>query len=355
MQMRIGRAAGQRGDAAPAATAAPAFARRPLGGNQAMLRRLAVGGSGGAGPRTAPASVHAAVQGGGRPLDAAMRSYFEPRLGADLGAVRLHTDAPAARSAAAVDAAAYALGPHVVFAAGRHAPERPDGFRLLAHELAHVAQSGGAIPAGPVTVGETGAPQEHEADDAAARLTAGLPARVGAAGGTVLRRDGPDVPDKKMPPTPPPWLPMPGGFAFNPAVSVPFLGGGPLTPFDLPQTVPAQPGKAALEDLHAVTNYVFGSKPASYPVNRNTTMPGCTDLQSAGGGGGSPSYLSYASYLSTQKGFHGPQSAAPWPVLSAADYQALVATCQQAPKLRAPPPGSLAPLATPPAAPAKAP
>lgn len=76
--------------------------------------------------------------GGGQPLSATHRSFFQPRLGEDLGGVRLHTGPEADRATRALDARAYAFGEHIVL--GRNgsaaAPER----RVLAHELAHVVQ-----------------------------------------------------------------------------------------------------------------------------------------------------------------------------------------------------------------------
>jgi len=54
--------------------------------------------------------------------------------------VRVHTDAAAAQSARAVDASAYTVGRDVVFASGTYEPDTCSGRRLLAHELAHVAQ-----------------------------------------------------------------------------------------------------------------------------------------------------------------------------------------------------------------------
>jgi hypothetical protein len=63
----------------------------------------------------------------------------------DFSRVRIHTDARAAESARSLGALAYTVGDHVVFGAGRFAPGTPAGGRLLAHELAHVAQ-GGAAP-----------------------------------------------------------------------------------------------------------------------------------------------------------------------------------------------------------------
>jgi len=94
---------------------------------------------------TAPPIVDHVLATPGRPLDSSTRSYFETRFGADLSAVQVHDDATAAASARAVDAAAYAVDDHIVFAAGRHAPGTPVGDRLLAHELAHVLQTSGGV------------------------------------------------------------------------------------------------------------------------------------------------------------------------------------------------------------------
>ena len=95
----------------------------------------------GPGPSAAPPIVHEVLSTSGRALDAASRSYFEPRLGIDLGGVRVHDDALAAESAKAVDAHAYTVGNHIAFA-GR-SPSGPSA--LLAHELVHVAQQHGAL------------------------------------------------------------------------------------------------------------------------------------------------------------------------------------------------------------------
>jgi outer membrane protein OmpA-like peptidoglycan-associated protein len=76
----------------------------------------------------------------GRPLDDASRAFMESRFGRELESVRIHTDGEAAASADALNARAYTLGRDIVFAAGEYQPESHEGRRLLAHELAHVAQ-----------------------------------------------------------------------------------------------------------------------------------------------------------------------------------------------------------------------
>ena len=90
--------------------------------------------------REAPAAVHQVVRSLGQPLDPASRAYFEPRFGHDFGRVRVHEGAAAEQSARAVNAKAYTVGQHIVFAAGQFAPGTQAGRRLLAHELAHVLQ-----------------------------------------------------------------------------------------------------------------------------------------------------------------------------------------------------------------------
>jgi Domain of unknown function (DUF4157) len=117
--------------------------------------------------------LRAALHGPSSPLDAGARRFFETRLDVDLGGVRVHTDAAAARSAHAVDARAYAVGRDLVFAPGQYAPATGAGRRLLAHELAHVAQQRGApAPAGDVPIGAPHDGLEAEAEavaDAVAR------------------------------------------------------------------------------------------------------------------------------------------------------------------------------------------
>src|SRR5262249_20785764 len=80
--------------------------------------------------------------GGGRPLGASARDYFEPRFGADFGGVRIHTGHDADASARALNAVAFTQGADIVFRDGSFAPDTPASKRLLAHELTHVVQQG---------------------------------------------------------------------------------------------------------------------------------------------------------------------------------------------------------------------
>lgn len=125
-------------------------------GNQAFQHALAPAA---AEPRP-PAGVQEVLRGPGQALDAATRAWFEPRLGRDLGGVRLHADPAAGRSAQALRAEAYTVGERIAFAPGRLAPGTGEGRRLLAHELAHVARHSDGVlrrqPA-PDSVGERAA------------------------------------------------------------------------------------------------------------------------------------------------------------------------------------------------------
>lgn len=123
----------------------------------------------------APPIVHDVLRSPGEALDPSARAFFEPRFDRDFSQVRVHTDAMAATSARAVDALAYTVGRHVVFGSSQYEPATPTGQRLLAHELAHVAQQN-ASPHSPETglrIGPASDRWESEADRAAQAVVAG--------------------------------------------------------------------------------------------------------------------------------------------------------------------------------------
>ena len=95
------------------------------------------------GPVDAPPIVHDVLRSSGQPLDSASRTFFEPRFGRDFSDVRVHDDAKAAASARQVNAQAYTVGQNIVLGqqVSRHTSQ---GQRLMAHELTHVVQQGGA-------------------------------------------------------------------------------------------------------------------------------------------------------------------------------------------------------------------
>ena len=121
----------------------------------------------------APPVVHDVLRTSGQPLDAATRAYFEPRFQHDFSRVRVHADARAAQSAAAVNAHAYTLGSHVAFGASQYSPGTEQGRALIAHELTHVVQQGTSsnAPATDIRVGPAGDAAEREADRFAAAMT----------------------------------------------------------------------------------------------------------------------------------------------------------------------------------------
>lgn len=126
---------------------------------------------------TTPQEVH----GPGDALPGTVRAYFEPRLERDLGGVRVHRGAEAEASAHSLGARAYTVGRDVVFGAGQYAPDTPDGRRLMAHELAHVAQQGHAPP-----LGGRGADSVREAPLRAQRRTVTVRGRAFTVGDAIL-------------------------------------------------------------------------------------------------------------------------------------------------------------------------
>lgn len=80
----------------------------------------------------------------GHPLDASARAFFEPRFNHDFSGVRVYAGEQATESAKSIEALAYTAGANIVFGSGRYDPDSETGRGLLAHELTHVVQQGGA-------------------------------------------------------------------------------------------------------------------------------------------------------------------------------------------------------------------
>ena len=122
-----------------------------------------------------PADVSAglaAEQGKGSALPTDARSDLEPRIGVDLGEVRIHSDDVAAHMAGRLAAHAFTSGDDVYFNAGQYRPGTVEGRYLLAHELAHVAQQRSGIRPDGAT-GHVGDTHERNADQVAARVSRG--------------------------------------------------------------------------------------------------------------------------------------------------------------------------------------
>ena len=73
-----------------------------------------------------------------------VRSGVEGALGVDLSGVRVHTGQGADHLNRGLGSLAFTHGTDVYFGAGRYSPGTRAGQHLLAHELTHVAQQGGA-------------------------------------------------------------------------------------------------------------------------------------------------------------------------------------------------------------------
>ncbi|MFB2877370.1 DUF4157 domain-containing protein [Floridanema aerugineum] len=80
-------------------------------------------------------------KGGGSPLPDEVRSFMEPRFGADFSSVRVHTDSTAVQMNKDLGAQAFAHGSDIYFGAGKS----PGKNELTAHELTHTIQQTGGL------------------------------------------------------------------------------------------------------------------------------------------------------------------------------------------------------------------
>ncbi len=161
------------------------------GGERPRARRAALRGALAGWDAEAPPAVGAVLRSPGQALEGQTRQFMEERFGMGFGHVRVHAGEQAADSARQVGARAYAVGRDVVFGAGEYRPETAEGRRLIAHELAHVAQAGAPVV-------------RRETDDKAAQGTGGGQAG-GQAGGDQSGRiqraavnDVSDNPDREI-------------------------------------------------------------------------------------------------------------------------------------------------------------
>lgn len=139
-------------------------------------------------------STHCACGGGcprcsGALLAAPLRASMEARLGTSLTEVRVHTDAQAAKAAAAANANAFTIGEDVYFGAGKFAPHTQIGAARLAHELVHVEQQRRGLR-GAEQSDQGGA--EREARDLGRAAASGHRVTVRAAAPLAMQREGAD-------------------------------------------------------------------------------------------------------------------------------------------------------------------
>jgi uncharacterized protein DUF4157 len=139
----------------------------------------------------APPVVGEVLRSSGQPLPRGLAGEMGARMGGfDFSRVRVHAGDNAARSADAVGARAYTVGPQVVFGAGQFRPATAEGRALLAHELAHVVQQSRApaLPSrSPLMIGDPDTAAEREAHAVAHADRQATPRTASAA---VVQRDG---------------------------------------------------------------------------------------------------------------------------------------------------------------------
>jgi GH24 family phage-related lysozyme (muramidase) len=114
--------------------------------------------------------------GSGRPFGGQVRNRMESAFGQDFSHVRVHDNSTAAALSTGLNARAFTVGQDVAFGAGEYQPDTLLGDALIAHELAHVIQQGGAHAA--VAPLEKGGGQqealEQEADRSATSVVTSL-------------------------------------------------------------------------------------------------------------------------------------------------------------------------------------
>ncbi|MCI4670781.1 MAG: DUF4157 domain-containing protein [Bacteroidia bacterium] len=98
-------------------------------------------------------STLSSSKGGGSPLPEDTRTQMESSIGADFSDVRVHTDSSAVQMNRDLGAQAFTHGSDIYFNEGKYDTGSQGGQKLLAHELTHTVQQGGA-PAVQAYLGE---------------------------------------------------------------------------------------------------------------------------------------------------------------------------------------------------------
>jgi hypothetical protein len=129
--------------------------RRPSDGDDGndgdqppTVRRSSGGGSDPLGGAEVDQHTNAAIErarGGGRPLSGDVRGQMESGFGHDFGSVRIHEGGESDRLNRVLQAQAFTTGRDIFFSGSSFQPQTNSGQQLLAHELAHVVQQGGAV------------------------------------------------------------------------------------------------------------------------------------------------------------------------------------------------------------------
>jgi hypothetical protein len=110
-------------------------------------RQAEVGAAGGTLNPDTEAAIGAARRSGGAPLDRATATAMEGAFGTDFSRVRLHAGRESGDLNARVQANAFTIGSDIFFRDAIPDTRTSEGQELLAHELTHTIQQGGAAPA----------------------------------------------------------------------------------------------------------------------------------------------------------------------------------------------------------------
>jgi len=146
-----------------------------------VQRQAPVGLQGGTVEGGLQSQIDSARSGGGQALDKGVGSQLGSAMGADFSGVKVHADTQADTLNRSLSAKAFTLGNDVFFSKGAYAPGTHSGKELLAHELTHVVQQGGATQSSgagqsgnkvnkvqtKLKVGPAGDKYEQEADSVA--------------------------------------------------------------------------------------------------------------------------------------------------------------------------------------------
>jgi hypothetical protein len=197
-------------------------------------------------------------RGSGTRLPAPLRERFESAMGADLSAIRIHTDTNAARISRSISAKAFTTGNDIFFGAGAYAPTTQSGTHTLAHELAHTQQNGGSVarqirrdPGDVATPEAPAAPRVHKKPPPLPPTTP-PPGSAPSSGAPSPSMATPSKPVPRPPSTPPPPglapakktpPPLPSGGGAGPT---PPTGPPPSGPPKHRRSAPVDPGMAPL-------------------------------------------------------------------------------------------------------------
>ncbi|MGB5969455.1 MAG: DUF4157 domain-containing protein, partial [Spirulinaceae cyanobacterium] len=125
---------------APATEAAVQSKVKPVAKATVMRQ----GGAGGGGVDSAVEQSVQGSRGSGQGLSEGIKEPMEEAFGANFSGVKVHTDGNANQLNRSLHSRAFATGQDIFFQQGEYNPESEGGQELIAHELTHVVQQGGA-------------------------------------------------------------------------------------------------------------------------------------------------------------------------------------------------------------------